>query len=240
MKNFIVYFFLCFWFLVSSCSESTIDSTATPAVSTHYAKKTSSPVNSSNPYDTIGQAYYSLYDAYYSSKHHPSTVQAVVDTLTIMAAHDSVFGTLAPVSFQFTAVSEVGAVLACNSTCQGSLLTSYFSTASTRSDFVAFLDDYVFLCEGTSDYGAVHDFIVAYENVLLADTFISMTEKRLLLLTTSIARHTAYAKKKKPKKNTDPEWALLVTNLYGALDGGLRSDGDAVVEALVVGIMSNK
>lgn len=238
MKNFIIYSLLCFF--VSSCTESTPDSISTLSVEVNYAQKTSSPINLSNPYDFLGQVYYSLYDVYYTSKHHPSTVQAVVDTLNVMAAQDSVFISLAPASFQFSAVSEVGSVLDCNSMCQGSLLPTYFSSASTRNGFSSFLDDYVLLCDGTSSYGAVHDFVVAYENVLLTDTLIPLSEKRLLLITTSIARHTAYAKKKKPKKNTDPEWTLLVTNLYGALDGGTRTDADAVIEALAVGIMSNK
>lgn len=240
MKKFIVYFFLCLCFLVCSCGESEMNLMSPSKSVSQLSKLYTSSVNLSNPYDVVGQVYYSLYDTYYSSKHDPSTVEAVVDTLTVMAVQDSVFVSLAPVSYQFTAQTDVVAILSCDTICQDALLTTCFVSASTRNGFKAFLEDYVLLCEGSSDYSSIHNYVVAYENSILTDTLLSLQEKRLLLIATSIARHTAHAKKKKPKKNTDPEWTLLVTNLYGALDGGMRSDADAVIEALAVGILSNK
>lgn len=240
MKKFIVYFFLCLCFFVCGCGESEMNPMSPSNGVSKLSKLYTSSVNLSNPYDVVGQAYYSLYDTYYSAKHDLSTVEAVVDTLTVMAVQDSVFVSLAPASYQFTAQTDVVAILSCDTICQDALLTTCFVSASTRNGFKAFLEDYVLLCEGSSDYSSIHNYVVAYENSILGDTLLSLPEKRLLMIATSIARHTAHAKKKKPKKNTDPEWTLLVTNLYGALDGGMRSDADAVIEALAVGILINK
>jgi hypothetical protein len=239
MKNFMRCFFIFSWLLVFSCSDtSMVDEFS--SYDALLSAKEFSPANTTNPYDSLGLVYYSLYDRYYSSGHIPSTITAVVDTLNMMVAKDSIFHLIAPLSYQYSGVHEVDALLNCNVSCQDGLLASYFSSPQAQADFIDFLDDYETRCLGSSTFGDLYDYVVDYEDFVQHDTILTVGEKRLLLIATSIARYTAYAKKKKPKKNTDPEWALLVTNLYGAMDGATRTDADAVMEALVVGIMRNK
>ena len=60
------------------------------------------------------------------------------------------------------------------------------------------------------------------------------------MTSTSILRFSAYRAKKKPKKNTDPDWLIWVTHVYGAEEGAEENEAKAIVTALVTGIVSNK
>lgn len=54
-----------------------------------------------------------------------------------------------------------------------------------------------------------------------------------------MARHSAYMARKKPKKNTDPDWTILVVNIVAAADGAENGMAKSVTEGLVGGITSN-
>lgn len=228
-------------FLVYSCAEDTsAPSDASTTVSSYY-RTASIAENALNPYDSLGTVYYELYDAYYSSGSVPGTFGATLDSLTVYARASSNFVKLAgSSSYSFGMESEIEDLLACTSNCVATVVSNAFETSSAISLFDSFLADYDSACSSYEDYLDVHLVVTDYEAEVLADTVLSSGDKRKFLIATSIARFTAYAKKKKPKKNTDPEWALLISNLTASLEGADSSDADAVFGALLTGIMENK
>lgn len=241
MKNKILWLIVFPLVLFSSCAEETTGLILVEQVSSSLYKKTVSPENIDNPYDSLGALYYDLYDAYYSSGSVPSTVAVTVDSLTVFAtAHGAFMDLVGSSSYSFGMQTEVLDLLGCMPYCKDTIVASTFVTAKAKNLFGSFLNDYESACFTSSDYETIHTVVVDYEALVLVDTLFSTTEKRKFLIVSSIARYTAYAKKKKPKKNTDPEWALLISNLTAALEGAERSDADAVFGSLLAGILENK
>jgi len=95
------------------------------------------------------------------------------------------------------------------------------------------------LCETEDDYEVIYNYIVAYETIVLKSTSFTESDKRVALITTSVARHSAYYRKKRPKKNKDPEWDLMVGNIIAATDGAATGIQESVMRALIVGIAQN-
>jgi len=241
MKNKILWLIVFPLILFSSCAEETTGLIPAEPVSSSLYKKTVSPENIDNPYDSLGAVYYDLYDAYYSSGSVPSTVAVTVDSLTVFATANAVFMDLVgSSSYSFGMQTEVLDLLDCMPYCKDTIVASTFVSSKAKSVFGSFLSDYETACSVSSDYADVHAVIVDYEALVLVDTEFIVNDKRKFLIASSIARYTAYAKKKKPKKNTDPEWALLISNLTASLEGADSSDADAVFGALLMGIMENK
>jgi hypothetical protein len=240
MKNTILYRLIIISLLVISCQDSTLETDVVHFNQSQYNRLKDYPANSLNPHDTLGLAFYRLYDAYYSSLHEPVSIEAVVDTLYTLALQDSVFMQIAEPNYVYDAITETSTLFNCTSICLDSYISNHFSSSTTQEELSDFIFDYMLLCQSMYDYEDVHDYITTYEDSIFQDSLLLSIEKRKLLVLTSIARYAAYAKKKKPKKNTDPEWTLLVLSLFGTLDGMERSDADAVFESLVLGIMDNK
>ena len=83
------------------------------------------------------------------------------------------------------------------------------------------------------------DFVIKYENAVIANPAFTTNDKKVMLITTSIARHSTYMARKKPKKNTDPDWIIFVGNIIAGTEGSEDGAAKAVTMALVTGIAQN-
>jgi hypothetical protein len=85
----------------------------------------------------------------------------------------------------------------------------------------------------------LYEKVIDYETTVLQNSGFTANDKRVILTTTSITRHSSYLARKKPKKNTDPDWTILIGNIVAAVDGAEDGAANAVVAALVAGIAQN-
>lgn len=197
--------------------------------------------NATNPYDDAGQIQNELLDAYYSGTSLPTDFNGIVIRTTALANDNSSFmESIKHGPYIFTSQAKVLHILSHPDTSMSEAIQSSLHSERARGSLSQFIDSLLLLCENEADYAGIYNFIVTYENTILTDAQLTDAEKEVLLTTTSIARHSVYVRKKKPKKNTDPDWPLLIGNIAAALDGAAEGINEAVMRGVIVGIVENK
>lgn len=242
MKNFYCYLALL-GLLLSCTTDDTFVANTAPSlrevwhpISYRIGTNDTLPANPANPYDLAGVLHLSLLSDYAATLQKPSDLAALQSLIATIANNNPDYQSIAPVvpvpisslrlselaSGEYLFLSEI-------------LMTPTMSAlGKTRLDSFAhaLLEQY----EDEAAYSVLHNLIVLYESEVLRDSTLTAADKRILLTTSSIARFSAYAARKRPKKNTDPDWDLLIANLAGAGEGASHDTGTAVLMALTAGI----
>ena len=238
------FFILClvvFPFFMS-CSEASdtvpVSETALPN-DYFFAKKYAviGPGNPINPYDVAGQLHTDLYAAYYDNDSLPVSLSEVLDRVFVVAAQHETFG-FTPSSIQSIDENTLSSLLVQIDCCSSEILYNSFTTAAAAEGFQNFMLTFVSLCDEEDDYSILHSFVTSYEQFVL-EAIMASADKQAILISTSIIRYSTYERKKRPKKNSDPEWDLMIGNVMGSVAGAADGVEAAVIKSLVCGILEN-
>ncbi len=196
--------------------------------------------NRINPYDYAGQLFGEIFDTYHDSKTLPNSADEIVQRVESIANENIMFLAFKPLSYEQAKPARVeffdtNKITAANSVIGGSKLS-----ANAKQSLTTFLEDYTIWCIHEQNYSTVHENICAYEFGVIQDEMLTASDKEIILVTTSIARYSALAKKRRPKKNTDPAWDLLICTVIGSAENAERSPSEAVTLALAAGIYENR
>lgn len=110
-----------------------------------------------------------------------------------------------------------------------------------KASIAIFIDSMLLLSKKEDDYASFYAFVCDYENSTTTDSQLTAEDKRIILTTTSIVRHSVHKpkKKKKPKKNTDMDWTIWIANAVGGTHGANTDMFDAILTAATAGIAQN-
>jgi hypothetical protein len=219
-----------------SCSDT---STTNESSFTSSKISDSLPLNSSNPYDVAGQLHNSLYETYYQSDSLSGSVLAISNRICQLAKEQKSFMSLAGSNFPVLSESRIDFILSDTGVSQYEIIESYLLSTASKTSLSGFIDSVVTLCETEGNYSVIYDFIVSYEASILSDDSFTTEDRKVMLIATSITRHSVYERKKRPKKNRDPEWDLMVGNIVAGIEGGIDSIEKAVLMSLITGIAEN-
>lgn len=241
------FFSLCLlsFLLFISCSPSTDSDTSAVLNNTTLSRTVDLGYdlparNPANPYDDAGQIHNELLLTYYYADHQPQDFDTIVSTLTGMANNNLSFMALTKnVPYVFTSQEKVLYLLNHLDSSLTDVLAVSLDHPDAKSSLRDFIQSLLLFCETEEDYHLIHAFIIGYEDSVLNASLWSAEDKRVVLTTTSIVRHSVYARKKRPKKNKDPEWQYLVGNIVASLDGADESMEEAVLRGLVAGVVEN-
>lgn len=199
----------------------------------------SMPGNNQNPYDEVGWLHNELLGIYYTGDTLANSVADITAKIETIAESNEDFKTLQGTSYHSISMERVRYILDHQNTCVSDIISGSSMTSPAKTSLISFVNSVISLSETETDTATFYDYIVNYESDILNNTLLSQTDKRILLITSSIARHTTYLYAKRPKKNTDPDWHVLVGNIIAATDGAEYGSAEAVVLALVTGIAQN-
>lgn len=222
--------------------ESDTKASVSKSSSRLITKKSSAvlPINKANPYEIAGQLHAELYALYYAEDSLSSSVASVADRVTMLANENESFTALAGINYSFKSNSRVTYILSAIDSCTPGIINNSLVANKARISFNTFVNSLLLLCKTESDYAVIHDFVVTYENDISENNTFSLSDKKIILTTTSIARYSVYEIIQRPKKNTDPEWDLLVGNIAGGTEGSTESLEKAIVMSLITGIAENE
>ncbi|MGL2965864.1 hypothetical protein [Flavobacterium sp. XGLA_31] len=238
MKQFSFCFILCSFFI--SCNTSSEEGFTGSTQRLAGTTLDTIPISPTNPYDATGQVYYELLTAYYQGELRPFTLTGIITQSTEIAnATPSFLALTKGVPYVFTASDRVASIVSQPEACLATTIDATLNTTAAKSSLTDFVGSLLSLTAKEDTYDPIYTYIVAYEDSVLRSATFTERDKKIILTTASIARHTVYAKKKKPKKNTDPDWTLLVGNITAAIDGAGVSSEEAIMRALVTGIVEN-
>lgn len=234
------YFYLCCTLFLFSCSNPLELSELEVASNELYKdEETPSPVNASNPFDSAGHIHQQLLTAYFLEDQLPQSSSGIATKVVDLALADSSFVALGS-GYQFSALTRVEYIVLEGQACSHEVVTSTLNDSTAIASLKTFIATVFSMCDSETEFAPVYNYITAYEAGVLAHSNWLASDKEKMLISTSIARHAAYARKKKPKKNKDPDWDLLVSNVLAAVDGADVSMQEAIVRGLVAGIIENK
>ena len=197
------------------------------------------PMYNANKYDNVGHIYDEIFDAYYDGTSRSTDVQSVIAEVESIAnvnisfeiLNDSGYEPLTAERVQYLSdrgISDVAGIIGASNL-----------SANAKTSFSNFLLSFVALYATDIDAVNMYDAIVKYESGVIASNLFTENDKRVILTTTSIVRHTSYRIKKKPKNNTDPDWIISVGHAFGTEEGAEENSAKAIIEGLVTGIVSN-
>jgi hypothetical protein len=197
------------------------------------------PANSANPYDIAGQVYNELYEVYYANDSMSASVEVISTRVNRIAQENDSFASLAGSNDSFLLINRVNYILDNIDSCTSEIIDASLTTAQAKISLSSFIGSLLSLCESEEDYGIIYGFVVDYEDSILSDSTFIPLDKKIILTTTSIARHSVYERKKKIRNNNDPEWDLMVGNIAAPVEGSTNSPGNAILMSLIVGIAEN-
>lgn len=223
---------------MASCTAEENGLEPQPAYQNLYSKTGQHPSNLSNPYDSTGALYLELLYLYYDKETNAENLD------TLLSAVESIaFGYpgFTPFYSNYTSpdLLVISSMINDPERTMENLVADSGLSLKGQLSWYDFTDTVISYIEGNLDYSALHQYIITYETEWGLDFTYTATDKQLLLVSSSIIRHSIYAKSKKPKKNTDPEWDLMIGNFTAAMEGAKHSKGTAIIYALVTGIAEN-
>lgn len=194
------------------------------------------PGNASNPYDSAGAVHNLIVLSYYASDWTGNS-QSAGKRIDFLAGNSLEFGELDGAPY---AVVDSLRIESINSSADPLALVMQDSDMSPAADSSLSFFLYGFFGNyGSADYEQVYDSVAKYEEIVLNDTALALDDRKVILTVTSIMRHAACLEKKKPKKNEDPDWLLLIGSIAAAVDGAQQGTGQAVAMAAASGVLYN-
>lgn len=222
-----------------SCS-SDIETTNSENVNAISAKRvTTLQGNDANPHDEVGWLYNELFDTYYTNGNLGGTVSQIATQVQTIADANMSFNLIKGSPYHNVSSTRVQYLLEHPTTCVNDVISASSMSIAGKSSLTSFINFFIVFLSTESNCDIIYQKVVAYENEVLNNIGLTETDKRIILTTTSVTRHLAYRANKKPKKNTDPDWTVLIGNIVASTEGAEYGSAEAATMALVTGIAQN-
>ena len=194
--------------------------------------------NPLNPYDSAGEIHDEILAAYMSAPVLPSTLQGILASVDSIAQLNSRFIGAKSTGFSALTTQQASGILN-DSDAVATAIANAGISSTARARLEDFADGYFLYCATSDDFGGLYDYIVDFEDTILASSALSTTDKRSVLTVTSIVRHSQF-RRRRPKKNRDLDWEVNMFHLAGAIEGSPTCSASAVSRALSLGIAENR
>lgn len=234
-------------FALESCSDDSLLSVdGTTSVTTENLNEATlksgdiMPINSDNPYDSAGQIHNELFESYYASENLPQSISAIASRVESIANDHSEFSGIKSIDYHTVSPERVQYIVSHSDTIVSEIIEGSDMTAAAKSSLDTFMNSLLLLSAKEDSGEVLYHFVVNYESGILTNPLLTERDKQIILTSSSIARHSTYLAKKRPKKNTDPDWDLLIGNIIGGTDGADYEKAEAITMALVTGIVQNQ
>lgn len=235
----IIAFFVMMSTGLVSCSSDN-DTTNSENTNSNSAKLiTTLPGNDANPYDEVGWLYNELFDTYYTNANLGGSVTQIITKVQTIADASANFNSIKGSPYHNVSNTRVLYLLEHPTTCVNDVISASSMSTTGKSSLTNFINSFIIFLENENDCDVIYDKVVSYENGVLLNAALTETDKRIILTTTSITRHSAFRARKKPKKNTDPDWDIFIGNIIASTEGAEYGSAEAATMSLVTGIAQN-
>lgn len=201
---------------------------------------TEMPANSDNPFDNVGRIYDTVLTECYASGSNPTGINAVAAKVSFIANNCSGFNGIKGATYHDVLQERVSYILEHPMTCIADIVNASGLSATGKSTLILYINAILIANAKETEFKPIYDYTCDFETGVLGNTSLTTKDKRVILIVTSIARYSIYKAKKRPKKNTDPDWTILIANLTGAAYGADCDMAEAVTTAIVCGITQNQ
>jgi len=218
-------------------SQNAISATATNGSANRIAGEM--PANSDNPFENVGHVYDEMLTAYYASGALPTGIAAITANVKTVGDATAGYSALKGSSYRDVQQEWISYIISHPTTCIADIVNGTGLSASAKISLAAFISNVDVMSHKETDFLPIYNFICDYETAILANPLLTAKDKKIILTVTSISRYSLSKAKKRPKKNTDPDWTVFIGNLTAGTYGGDNDAAEAIATALVTGIAQN-
>lgn len=228
--------------LLLSCSSSEIelDSSNSGNVSDNLSARFDdvdhSAYNSANPFDISGQLHSEFILSYEKLNLTEQSLPSIVSSTLALGMTNSRFNALSSSAYTFNELALLEQILTPNDSLVEITLDRVVKNKKLEHSFLDLLYELKQEFSNEESYESLYKKIITYESEINLDSSLGNSDKTVVLTTTSVLRHQLRRIKKRPKKNTDPDWDLMITTMGATLEGSTRSVQDAIILSLLTEI----
>lgn len=222
-----------------SCSSDSENATFDKGNTMSSRLLTTSFKNDANPYDEVGSVYDELFDSYYTAGKLGGTVPQIITKVEAIADANANFNSLRGTVYRNVSNTRINYLLEHSTTCVNDVISSSSMSTAGKSSLTSFINFFTTYIVTEGDCEVIYQKVVNYENEVINNPLLTSNDKCIILTTTSVARYSVCRAKKKPKKNTDPDWTIFIGNIIASTEGAEYGSAEAVSMALVTGIAQN-
>ena len=227
--------------LIVSCTNDSIDDTE--RIESKVGNKKSgkltrtmqnlSPENSANAYDIAGKLHNDILEIYLTGNYQYATITEVNQQIESIVAANTNLVALNLDGNSAVNLEEINEIITNpQSKLEGAIANSSM-TSIAKLSLSNFMNTITTL--ENEGYEFLYQTIVSYESSVLTDPQFTSEDKRIILTTSSVVRHSLYFE----KERKDKEWDSSVGNRAGGISGALENSSTAVTRSLVTGILIN-
>lgn len=228
---------------LSACNMDDNENTATPIPANAGRITTGYPEHLLNSRDDSGYIHFQLTDGYLTSGHVTSSLTDAIVQAEMLAAGNASFQQLRPMGYAAPTATRLAYILEDKPGRIAEVIDQGILSWRAKVSLANFISSLQWYKEQKSEYAVIYQFIINYENSILADPLFSAEDSRILLTTSSIARYAFYfAKKEKEKepRRRDRDWDISMGNIAAGADGANESTAKAVSMATAAALYVNR
>lgn len=197
------------------------------------------PANTTNAFDFVGKMHNEILYAYYLIPGQPSDIAGIYARIDSIATNRLGLQNLGATSYRLPDFEKIDYIVTTEITSATDVISNSDLSPSAKMSLSNFVSAISAFSTSDDTYEVIYQFIIDYEAAVMADPDFDAQDRELILTVSSVARYSMYANRKRPKKNTDPDWDILVSNIIASVEGAGAGPDDAFVYGLVAGIIAN-
>lgn len=218
---------------LSSCStdESFEETASQPEINVSLRAKedpkTWNPENATNSYDQTGKLYYKILNAYYSNPTATNASEAIMQIENIAATFPE-FQNMQENPYSSIQVMDINTIL--NSELNFVNCAALSISAKNNLDFL--IENLNTLSDNDSSPYEINTYIIGFESTTNSSTSLSVSDKKQILISTSIIRHNNYLHRQKRNRRWDIHHGVIAAG-----EGQIESLAKATTNAAVIDIL---
>lgn len=218
--------------LTIACSDDyTSETTKTEHISNSAKKLSIQPDNAANPFDMAGSVHNEIMETLEQTNFNSQSIEQIailIDSVATICPEIISLPNDTPLSSR---LSEITWIVNSNNAVDDVLAVSTLSTIA-KTNLVTFVNS--LLLAAPAPYEDIHSMIVSYEAAVLNNSTFSTNDKRIILITTSVARYVIYSDERK-----DKDWETGVSRIAATVSGAEHGIVLGLKMALTIGLCQN-
>jgi hypothetical protein len=198
------------------------------------------PENASNAYDIAGQLYYDISESYYTGALLSTSTFGTIQQVESIANNNLEYQALKPASYVSPTASRIDYIVANPDQSKLDIISNSSMSIKAKLSLSDFLDTLMLYRDQKKSYDFIYQFIIGYENGVVADGSYNVNDKMVILTTTSISRYSFYFASKHRRRPRDRDWDISWGNIVGGTEGSAESTAKAIVMSTVAGLITNR
>lgn len=188
--------FLSLTFLSCSTDEDIEMEASQSDTSAIKLKKNWSPQNTANPHDQAGILYHQILEQYNATIPTNTTPSQIIFDIESIANSFSEFNSMKNNSYSSIGYNNISWILSTEESYHTAISNNTNLSATAKDQLETMTSTLKQMIDAQATSKNIHDYIISFEATISSSLFLTATEKKTILTSSSIARHANYQRKK--------------------------------------------